>query len=58
MDNGAVVVDMRNHYESEIGRLKELYVQKQKLLKKNCHKLSQYLKEKKTNKFYCTAQEE
>ena len=40
MDEGAIVVDMRNHYESEIGHFKGAVYHSLKLLKKSYLKLS------------------
>ena len=37
IDQGATLVDMRNHYESEIGKFKEAVVLMLKRLKKNFH---------------------
>ena len=38
MEEGAVIVDMRNHYESEIGHFEELFVRSLKLLRRNCQR--------------------
>ena len=36
MNQGATVVDMRNHYESEIGRFKMQFAQMQRPLGRSC----------------------
>ena len=56
LDNGAIVVDMRNHYESEIGKFKGAICPETETFKEELTEVKNILKGKETQKvlLYCT----
>ena len=56
LDNGAIVVDMRNHYESEIGKFKGAICPETETFKEELTEVKNILKGKETRKvlLYCT----
>ena len=56
MNSGALVVDMRNHYESEIGHFEGAICPQSETFKEELPEVKKFLKEKKKKKvlLYCT----
>ena len=56
MNNGAVVVDMRNHYESEIGHFDGAICPDSETFKQELPKVKECLKAKKKKRYCCIVQ--